>query len=197
MIEKIKKMVKNPLKLAVKLFILVWIVLILHITLKLTFNYWQPYIIPTPQLENISNFIDNNRWLEIILNGILYIINGVILILCGTQQWWFKHKKQSIITFITIIILFVLNVTLKLDDYTIIFGCIIYPLLLNYKRWFWIISTFGLSIIFLALSLWLEGFANTNDMNYIIKIFFEFDYYIMLVLNYILFNLIRTKRENK
>lgn len=195
MIEKIKKIVKNPLKLALKLYILIWIVLVLHITLKLTFNYWQPYIIPTSQLENISNFIDNNRWLEIICNGILYVINSLVAILCGVQRWKFKNKFEFIWVLLLIIICFILNITLKLNDYTIIVSCFLVPLIINYRKWLWIILTFVASFIFLALSLWLEGFVNTDDMNYIIKLFFEFDYYIMLVSNYILFNLIRMKKE--
>ena len=73
-------MVKNKSKLAIKLFIIVWIVLAVHIALKLTFNYWQPYVIPNDKLQVISDFIDDNRLIEIILNGLLYIFNGYIMI---------------------------------------------------------------------------------------------------------------------
>ena len=57
----ISRIIKSPTRLVVKLFILVWVFLALHITLKLTFNYWQPYVIPTPQLQAISDFIDNKE----------------------------------------------------------------------------------------------------------------------------------------
>ena len=86
------KIIKSPKRLALKLFVLVWIFLALQIVLKVTFNYWQPYVIPTPQLQVISDFIDNNRWVEILCNGILYIINATLVILCSIQQWWFKNK---------------------------------------------------------------------------------------------------------
>ena len=76
-------MIKNKSNLAIKLFIAVWIVLALHITLKLTFNYWQPYVIPNDTLQVISDYIDSHRWIEATLNGILYMINGLILVLCG------------------------------------------------------------------------------------------------------------------
>ena len=59
----------------------------------------------------------------------------------------------------------------------------------------WAIS--ALSNVFMALSLLLEGFVNANEMNYVIKLLFQNDYYIMLALNYILFNFIRQKKEVK
>ena len=87
--ELIKRMIPNQLRLSIKMFGLVWFILLLHIFLKVTFDYWQPYVIPTPQLEKLSNFIDNNIWLKIILDGVLYLINGIFVILCFWQQWWF------------------------------------------------------------------------------------------------------------
>ena len=63
-------MIKNKSKLAIKLFVVVWIVLAVHIALKLTFNYWQPYIIPNDQLQVISDFIDDNRWIRTISDAI-------------------------------------------------------------------------------------------------------------------------------
>ena len=47
-------MVKNKSRLAIKLFIIVWLVLAIHIALKLTFNYWQPYVIPNETLGAIN-----------------------------------------------------------------------------------------------------------------------------------------------
>jgi hypothetical protein len=187
------KMVKNKSKLAIKLFIIVWVVLAVHIALKLTFNYWQPYVISNDKLQAISDFIDANRWIRDILDCILFLINSVLMVLSAIQQWKFKTKKIFLITILLYIVLFVLNITLQLNTLTIIIGCFIYPLILNKKKWLTTIIAFILSFVFLALSLWLEGFINSNDMQYICKVFLQFDYYIMLVLNYFVFNLIRKK----
>lgn len=195
--ELIKRMIPNPLRLSIKMFGLVWFILLLHIFLKVTFDYWQPYVIPTPQLEKLSNFIDNNIWLKIILDGVLYLINGIFVILCCLQQWWFKNKKQTIIVLFTIIICYVLNIAFNLYDITPFIITIILPLVINKKKWLWLIITFVLNNIFLLLSLWLEGFSSVDNMNYIIKVLFQFDYYIMLILNYILFNIIRIYKEIK
>ena len=194
------KMLKNKTRLALKMFIILWFLLFLQVVLKLTFNYWQPYVIPTPQLEIISDFIDNNLWLKIIIDKIYWLFGTTIVILCGIQQWKFKNKKP----FIVILICCLLSI---IDDFTklnslfgtlvSLFITIIFPLILNRKKWLWIILTFVLNNLFLLVSLWLEGFTKTDNMTYVIKLFFTHDYYIMLVLNYILFNFIRLKKEEK
>ena len=90
------KMLKNKTRLALKLFIILWFLLFLQVILKLTFNYWQPYVIPTPQLEMISDFIDNNLWLKIIINGVLQIINAIIIFLCCIRRLCLSCYKFSI-----------------------------------------------------------------------------------------------------
>ena len=182
-------MVKNKSKLAIKLFIIVWVVLAVHIALKLTFNYWQPYVIPNEQLQSISDFIDENKWIRDVSNIATYIFNGYIVICCGLQCWRLG-KKKNILTIILLLlgaiwVLFVENtiITLLLS--------IVYPLILSRKKWLLIILTFVLNNVFLFLSLWLTEISNCNDMNYFIQMLFFFDYYIMLVLNYFVFNLIK------
>lgn len=193
--EKLGRMIPNPLRLALKMFGLVWFFLVLQVVLKLTFNYWQPYVIPTEQLENVGNFIDNHRWLQATLNGICYLFNSLLMILTILQQWKFKNNKQRIIFYSSCIVCFLLNAVFKLTTLSSILISIVLPLVLNYKKWLMIIITFVLNFVYLSLSLLLEGFVNTDNMNFIISLFFQFDYYIMLVLTYILFNIIRLKKE--
>ena len=100
-------MIKNKLRLALKMFIILWFLLFLQVILKLTFNYWQPYVIPTPQLEIISDFIDNNLWLKIIINKILWFIGTYFMILSGIQEWKFKNKKIIIILIVIGLISFI------------------------------------------------------------------------------------------
>lgn len=194
------KMLKNKTRLALKMFIILWFLLFLQVILKLTFNYWQPYVIPTPQLEIISDFIDNNLWLKIIIDKIYYVFNGCIVVLCCLQQWKFKNKIPIILIIIGAIIsaideLFWFNNIL--DSIITILLSIVMPLIINRKKWLYVILTFVLSNIFLFISLWFEEVSKTDNFTYIIKVFFTHDYYIMLVLNYILFNLIRMKKEMK
>ena len=101
-------MVKNKSKLAIKLFIIVWIVLAVHIALKLTFNYWQPYVISNDKLQAISDFIDANRWIRDISDCILFLINSVLMVLSAIQQWKFKTKKIFLITILLYIVLLLL-----------------------------------------------------------------------------------------
>ena len=188
-------MIKNKSNLAIKLFIAVWIVLALHITLKLTFNYWQPYVISNDTLQVISDYIDTHRWIEATLNGILYMINGLILVLCGLRRWWFEKKIHAIVVIVSIILGFIYSLIFKDSTINTIVITIVIPIIIDRRKWLSIVITFGLTNIFLLLSLWLEGLSNANNTNYIIAMFLVFDYYIMLVLNYFVFNLIKVKKE--
>ena len=190
-------MIKNKLRLTLKLFLILWFLLFLQVILKITFNYWQPYAIPTPQLEVISDFIDSNKVLIIVLDGVFYIFNAIIMILCSIQQWWFKNKKQSIIVISIIILSYIYLIIFGQSTILSIILNFSIPLIINYKKWLYIILTFIFSNLFLLLSLWLEGFTSSNDMSYIVATFLNIDYYIMLVLNYMLFNFIRIRKESK
>ena len=190
-------MINNKSKLATKLFIAVWIVLALHITLKLTFNYWQPYVIPNDTLQIISNFIDNNTIVKMILNKFFWMIGTSFMILASIQEWKF-NKKYLIILLICAVISAVDDFTLLdsiIDTIIMIFTLIGIPLIINKKKWLTTILTFVFSYVFLFLSLWLKGFSKTDDMPYLIAILFNNDYYIMLILNYFVFNFIKTKEE--
>jgi hypothetical protein len=189
-------MVKSKSRLAVKLFIVVWVVLAVHIVLKLTFNYWQPYVISSDRLQAISDFIDNNRWIQTTLNGILYMISALLMILCSIKRWWFKSKKQTIIVISLIIFCFIFGLIFKNTTINTLFLTIVLPLILDKKKWLYMILTFILNNIFLLLSLWLEGFTTANDMTYIIRFLLNNDYYIMLVLNYFVFNLFKKEQIN-
>ena len=192
-------MIKDKKRLVIKLFIALWIVLALHILLKLTFNYWQPYVIPNDTLQKYSDFIDKNIILKFIINKGFWIIGTYFMILAGIQEWKFKKIYPIFIIIICAILSAIDNYFNLLDgivDSVIsIFILIIFPLIINRKKWLTILLTFALSYLFLFLSLWLEEFATGDDMNHIVATFLVFDYYIMLVLNYFVFNFIKKKKE--
>ena len=189
-------MIKNKTRLVAKLFILTWVLLILQILLKLTFDWYKPYVIPNHQLEKIGNFIDTTKWLKIILIGLFYLVNSIILALCGLQQWKFKNKIQRITFYPSVFICYSLNIIFP-DNYFTIFVLLLVAISLNYKKTLYIIASFVNSFLFLLLSTWLEGFVNSDNVNFIISLLLNNDYYIMLILNYILFNFIRMKKEEK
>ena len=190
-------MIKNKNKIAIKLFISVWIVLALHIILKLTFNYWQPYVIPNDKLQVISDFIDNNRWIQATLNGIFYVFNGVVMILCSIKRWWFKSYKQALIVIGLVILGFVYKLLTNDTIVNTLLLAILLPIILDKSKWLYTILTFALTNLFLLLSLFLEGFTSADNMNYIIRMFLQFDYYIMLILNYFVFNFIKINKKEK
>ena len=189
-------MIKDKSRLAFKLFIVVWIMLIIHITLKITFNYWQPYVIPNDKLQVISDFIDSHNLLKFLTNKLFWFDGTYFMVLAGIQDWKFKKKYPIFILLGCGLLSLISNYTSFneiIDTILTIFTLIILPLIINRKKWLFILITFALNFVFIKLSLWFEGFANTDEMNYIIGTFFNIDYYIMLILNYFVFNLIRKK----
>nr|DAE44624.1 MAG TPA: hypothetical protein [Caudoviricetes sp.] len=116
--------------------------------------------------------------------------------MCGLQQWKFKNKIQRIIFYPSTFICYTLNIIFP-DNYFTIFILLLVVISLNYKKTLYIIASFAISFLFLMLSTWLEGFINSDDVNFIISLLLNNDYYIMLTLNYMLFNFIRMKKENK
>lgn len=185
--------IKDKLKLVKKLWYIVWATLFVMVILKLTFNYWQPYVIPNEKLQIISDFIDDNAIIKTIIDGLLFIINGTLIILCSIKRWWFKNKIQSIIIISIITLTYILFSIFGNNSIVILILTFGIPLILDYKKWKYTLLAFLLSNIFLFLSLWLEGFANSNSMQYVVKVFLELDYYIMLLLNYFVFNLLKKK----
>ena len=101
--NKFNEMFKNKARLSLKLFILVWVVLLLQVVLKLTFNIWQPYVIPTPLLQAISNFVDNHFLLKAILNYFPYYATSLLMLLAGLQEWSPKTLKNFFKTVILVI----------------------------------------------------------------------------------------------
>lgn len=195
--EKLGRMIPNPLRLALKMFGLVWFFLVLQVVLKLTFNYWQPYVIPTEQLQSVSDFIDSHIWLKMIIDLIYYYFQSIVVILCGIQQWKFKNIKIFVIVSIISISCYFSNIYLNMSLITPFIMTIILPIILDRKKWGYVLLTFALSNVFTIISLLLNGFTRTDNNSTIINMLFMNDYYIMLLLNYILFNIIRIKKENK
>ena len=193
--ELSNKIIKDPFRLVLKIFILLWVFLILHVLLKLTFNYWQPYVIPTHQLEQLGNFIDTHKLLKAFLDSIFYLTNAFFMIMIGLQQWRFTNNKQRLIFYIGCTISFILNY-LELDTISTIL-ILVTPIIINYKKVHYIIMSFILSFIFLAGSLYIEGFTTANNMNYVIATFLQGDYYIMLAVTYVLSNILRIRKGMK
>lgn len=191
-------MIKDKKRLAIKLFIALWIVLALHILLKLTFNYWQPYVIPNDTLQSISDYIDSHSLLKFSINKIFWFIGSYFMVLAGIQEWKFKNPYPIIVLIVCGVISLASNYTsinTIVDTILPIITLIVLPLIINRKKWLTILLTFAFSYLFLFLSLWLEEFANGDDMNHLIATFCVVDYYIMLILNYFVFNFIKKKEE--
>lgn len=189
------KMLKNKTRFFLKLYIVVWITLILLVLMKLLFGYYQPYVMPNDKMQMLSDFIDRNKWLVIILDSIFYILNGIIYTLIAIKQWWFK-KIWHIVLVIGILVARCIYINIfGQSDILTLFITLGIPLIIDYKKWLYTLIAFILSNVFLALSLWFNGNTNVKELPYLVHTLFLFDYYIMMILEYITTNLIKFKKR--
>lgn len=189
------KMLKNKTRFFLKLYIVIWITLILLVLLKLLFGYYQPYVMPNDKMQMLSDFIDRNKWLEIILSLIFNIGNALLMILCSIKQWWFKKTWHMILAFGLIIAKYFIVEFVGSSTILTIFCVIGLPLIIDYKKWHYTLIAFALSNVFMFLSMWFNGNTNSSELPYLIRMLFMFDYYIMLGIEYITTNLITFKKK--
>lgn len=189
------KMLKDKTKFFLKLYIIIWVVLILLVLAKLLFGYYQPYVIPNDKMQMLSDFIDRNKWLEIILGLLFNVSNGLLIVLCCIKRWWFEKKWHTILVFSVLILKYLFATFIGQSTILTLFVAFGLPLIIDYKKWHYTIIAFVLSNIFLLLSLWFNGNTNTSEMPYIIRTLFLLDYYIMLGIEYITTNLIKFKKK--
>ena len=126
-------MLKNKTRLALKMFIILWFLLFLQVILKLTFNYWQPYVIPNETLQSISDYIDNHRILKDSIDLVYCYINAVFVVLAGIKVWKFKNKLHYLIIF-GLALATIISQNSIVDTILTIICTIIYPLILDIKN---------------------------------------------------------------
>ena len=81
----INKILDVP-KLIRRIWITLWLILIILLIMKFCFGIWYPIISNNEAFNNICNFIDNRRWLYAIISSILYILNLNFLSLTNMGQ---------------------------------------------------------------------------------------------------------------
>lgn len=119
------------------------------------------------------------------------------MILCSIKRWWFKDKKQTYLIIGILLANYIIATFLYKSVLITLFLSIGVPIIIDKSKWKYTIATFALNFVFTYLSLFLEGFTNSNNMPSIIKIMLNFDYYIMLAINYMTFNLLQFKKGDE
>lgn len=163
-----------------------WITLLLMVVLKLTFNYYYPIVIENSKLLEISKFIDEHVWLDILINYILYMCNTIIIYLCSIQEKWFTNRVHMVIILLVYTLIYPIKI---MNDWLgfilILIPYIVLPLFFTRKKKRWIFITFLIDNIFQILSNVARDNSIIINNTFIIERVMLIDYYLMFIIYYI------------
>ena len=176
----------NKEKIIKFLWISMWCTLLLMVVLKLTFNYYYPIVIENSKLLEMSKFIDEHVWLDIVLNYILYMGNTIIIYLCSIQEKWFTNRVHMVIILLVYTLIYPIKI---MNDWLgfilILIPYIVLPLFFTRKKKRWIFITFLIDNIFQILSNVARGNSIIINNTFIIERVMLIDYYLMFIIYYI------------
>lgn len=193
-IKFLNKILDFP-KLIIRLWITLWLCLIILLIMKFCFGVWYPIVVENKTLLNISDYVDNS-WLKYLILFLFYAfnINFVYLIACR------KIKYDHILETLLINFLIVLTFAVKIyNNYLGFIGefliVIPIPIIYFYKHHSEdcilkdILWTFVLQILIMLWQcniLLVRGLPNPlTSADTIIQIILQLDYYIFLTILWI------------
>lgn len=185
----INKILDVP-KLILRLWIILWICLIVLLVMKFCFGIWYPIVIKNQALLDFNNYIDST-WLKWLFLGIFYTFSGNILYLTSCK----KKKFSNIVEFILINITIILTLYVKTQIYWLgitleIIISVVIPIIYLIKTNKYInkfililypIAIQGIVFLWQSNILLVRGLpANLEDVGTIFQIVLQIDYYVFL-----------------
>ena len=183
-------------KLILTIWIMLWAMLIILLVMKFCFGMWYPIVVENESFMNVCNFVDENKWLYLIIMGILYEINTIFMFfICCNYR-----KFPNIISIVIILVIGLTIYTLKnlnnivgmlLEIFMI--GCFIFYNI-KFKRFNNIKVNIILPIVvYILLNLWqftmliIRGTSQLvlTDLPSLIILILQIDYYIFLIISWI------------
>ncbi len=195
MLNFINKIVDLP-KLIRRIWILLWVILIMLLVLKFCFGIWYPIVVENETFINVCNFIDNTKWLNIGIMSIFYTFSANVICLTGLG----RKKFNNIFTFIIFEVLIISAYVIKFFNGIIgnvfeVFYCVILVIILNLiyhnfdKKW----KSFTVPLVnYVLLNLWqlliyLVRGLNLSDLEsygFTIGLILMLDYYVFILTNW-------------
>lgn len=191
----INKILDVP-KLIFRLWIILWLCLIILLIMKFCFGIWYPIVVKNESFMNICNFIDENKWLSLIVMGIFYVLNINIITLLCTNKKKYDNWLMLIIANIIIIGNYVVKYFNSIIGNIIEILMIITYIVINIKQ-----NNFKNKLINILLPLIFYGLLNLwqltiyfvrgldlnalNTYPSLIYIILQLDYYIFTIINWI------------
>ena len=182
-------------KLIFRLWIVLWLCLLILLVLKFCFKIWFPIIIENENFIIINNYITNS-WLKYLVSGILYFISANILYLTSCIKFKYSKWYEGVIINILIAISFCLKNLLPFvafipEALLSVVIPIIY-LLRKYKKPKLFLILFPIIIQALTMAWDLNiflirdvDFNKISEEYFIITLVIQLDYYIFIIITWI------------
>lgn len=180
-------------KLIFRLWIVLWLCLLILLVLKFCFGIWYPIVVENENFTKVCNFIDSQWIIGKIVRMICFVFSSNLLFLSLIMRRKYSKWYYCLIlnTLFIIVFLFKDDITfigIIFESFMIIFS-IIYNCKKNKlnKTWFNILLPI---IIYVVLNLWqvsillVRGLDNENFRNYpfLIQFVMQLDYYVFLTI---------------
>ncbi len=189
-----KKLINFP-KLISRLWISLWIVLIILVIMKLLFNTWYPIILKNEYINNIFTYLDNKPLIiRVLVSMPFYCFNVIFVYLTTTIKK--KLKRLEFLYIIGACISCVLKAYINyLGLITEIILLVVIPIIYNFKhnvfhkKWMNVIYPIIMNVIYILWQSLILIVRNANVMltngPFLISVVMQLDYYIFLIITYI------------
>lgn len=133
--KKFINKILNVSKLIITIWIILWVILILLLILKFCFNMWYPIACDNKVFTQVCSYIDANKWLYVLVSGILYVVSLNIICLTCIGKKKYNNLTLPLLLNVIIIVSFCLKVFNSIlgNVFEIIF-IFLNMSLLNYKQ---------------------------------------------------------------
>lgn len=178
-----------------RIWLSLWLILIILTVAKLVFNIWFPIVIENQNFIKLVNYFENNAVLKVIIMFVFYIINANIFYLTASV----KKKYASLIEFICIQICIIVAFYIKINNNLIgsiveLIIVIVIPIISLLKRKpYSTLKCIAIPIIvYLIVNLWQLNIFFIRDINdimtnipFMISIALQLDCYIFNIITWI------------
>lgn len=182
-------------KLIFRLWIVLWLCLLILLVLKFCFNIWFPIIIENESFIKTNDYI-KNTWLKYLVSGFLYFVSANIIYLtsCKKKKYtkWYELLGINMIMTISFILKHIFPFYAFIPEAIFLILIPIIYLLKTYRKPKWFLILFpiiiqALTIIWQLNVLFIRNvdFNTISNEYFILGIILQLDYYIFIIITWI------------
>jgi hypothetical protein len=168
--------------------------------IKLFGGNWFEVVCTNEHFSQVCEFIDKHILLENILAFFLYIPFTAILILCACRLSTPNKNQLAILCISLMFVWFSMFLSITVKTILEFIAFLIFPIAFNKwnikKTWFYGLIGYAMDLSFQLLSLFTRGVkvAIIGDSNTLVALILMIDYYIMIILHFLL---IKQRKEKQ